>query len=46
MLELLVIAAFLLNAVLAGVEIAFVVVNRSLVRQLVREGDKRAKLLL
>lgn len=47
MFELLVIIiCLLLNAVLAGAEIAFVAVNRPLLRQLVRQGDKRAKLLL
>jgi len=47
MLELLVIViCLLLNAVLAGAEIAFVAVNRPLLRRLVREGDKKAKLLL
>jgi putative hemolysin len=47
MLELLIMATcLLLNAVLAGAEIAFVAVNRPLLRQLVREGDKKAKLLL
>jgi putative hemolysin len=47
MFELLVIViCLLLNAVLAGAEIAFVAVNRPLLRQLVRQGDKKAKLLL
>ncbi len=47
MFELLVIIiCLLLNAVLAGAEIAFVAVNRPLLRQLVRQGDKNAKLLL
>lgn len=47
MLELVVILLCLLfNAVLAGAEIAFVTVNRPLLRQLVRQGDKKAKLLL
>ena len=47
MLELLVIVAcLLLNAVLAGAEIAFVAVNRPLLRELVRQGDTKAKLLL
>ncbi len=47
MFELLVIIiCLLLNAVLAGAEIAFVAVNRPLLRQLVRQGDKKAQLLL
>lgn len=47
MFELLVIVTcLLLNAALAGAEIAFVAVNRPLLRQLVRQGDKKAKLLL
>lgn len=47
MLELLIIVTcLLLNAVLAGAEIAFVAVNRPLLRELVRQGDTKAKLLL
>lgn len=47
MFELLVIViCLLLNAVLAGAEFAFVAVNRPLLRQLVRQGDRKAKLLL
>jgi len=47
MLELLIIfICLLLNAVLAGAEIAFVAVNRPFLRELVRQGDKKAQLLL
>lgn len=47
MLELLIIVmCLLLNGLLAGAEIAFVAVNRSFLRELVRKGHKRAQLLL
>ncbi|MEW6248414.1 MAG: CNNM domain-containing protein [Nitrospirota bacterium] len=36
----------LLNALLAGAEIAFVAVNRPFLRELMRQGHKKAPLLL
>lgn len=47
MIELLIIAiCLLLNAVLAGTEIAFVVATRPSIRELSRQGDRKAQVLL
>ena len=47
MIELLIILlCLLLNALLAGCEMAFVAVSRPTVRELARQGNKKAKLLL
>jgi putative hemolysin len=47
MIEILIVAVCLgLNAVLAGTEIAFVVATRPSIRELSRQGDRKAQLLL